>query len=184
MIPNWWLIKKRRINALPTTIVANPSVELGTSEPAAWFHSTNTEWVSGDAADGDKSLRINVNGATADWRTALFTIAPGWHRFGLSVKGQGDIVTVLAFRWFSDVAGNDYVGEQWLVLDQNYSDWRAVDEHIEVPATTIRGDLMFRAAFTTTVDVLGDLFFVEPVETFNYSFEFDSMHNSGYLGWL
>ena len=181
---NWWLVKQRRNNA-NQNLVANFSVELGTTEPLSWFYSAGTEWASGDAYDGSKSLRINVSSATADWRTAVYPVTGGTtYRCGLWIKGAGNIVTVLAVRWFSDALGADYIGETWIVLDQNYATWREVDEHLTAPVNALSGDIMFRAAFATTVDVLGDAFFVLEDATFAHGLEFDSMHNSGYLGWL
>lgn len=184
---NWWLIKKRRSRNVveAENLVANFSVELGTTEPLSWFYSVDgTEWVSSDAHDGVKALRINVSSDTADWRTAVYpVVGDTTYRCGLWVKGDGDIVTVLAVRWFSDALGADYLSETWIVLDQTYTDWREVDEHLTAPADALSGDLMFRAAFATTVDVLGDAFFVLEAD-FAHGLEFDSMHNSGYLGWL
>lgn len=183
---NWWLIKRRRSNRIiDPNLVRNFSVERGIIAPNNWNYSLiGTEWVTTDAHDGTKSVRLNPVSATADWRTDAYPVVGNTlYRCGLWIKGAGNIVTVLAVRWFSDAVGTVYIGETWIVLDQNYAAWREVDEHITAPANALSGDLMFRAAFATTIDVLGDAFFVEP-DTFAHGLEFDSMHNSGYLGWL
>ena len=169
---NWWLIKQRR-NHANQNLVANFSVELGTTEPLSWFYSlAGTEWVTSDAKDGAKSLRINVSSATADWRTAVYLVDGGTtYRCGLWIKGAGNVVTVLAVRWFSDALGTVYIGETWIVLSGNYTDWTKVEQSIPAPTAAQSGDLMFRAAFSTTVNVLGDAFFVQELPPIVESFE-------------
>lgn len=164
---NWWLIKKRRAAqsgvAATASLVANPNVELGDTEPTSWFYSASTEWVTGS----NRALRINVTGATADWRTAVYPVEAGaTYDCGMWVKGAADNVTVLAVRWFSDEAGTAYIGETWIPLEGANADWTKHSQHLVAPVGAVSGDLMFRAAFATTVDVLGDAFFVRKLNSY------------------
>lgn len=162
---NGWLIRRRRTNQPPVNLVANPSVELGDVDPTSWFHSDHTEWVTGNAYDGDKALRINVANGTADWRSAVFPVVGGkTYRVGVWVKGAADIVTVLPCRWWSDEAGTSYITENWLVLEGANPVWTKYQHDLVAPANAVSADLMFRAAFDTTVDVFGDMFFVYPLD--------------------
>ncbi|MBX3012352.1 MAG: hypothetical protein KF832_12630 [Caldilineaceae bacterium] len=161
----WWPIKGRRKRDQQRNRVANPSVEAGSVAPTGWFYSANTEWVAGDAHEGHRSLRINVTAALADWRTAVYPIEGGkTYRCGLWAKGQGNAQTVLAVRWFSDLLGANWITEAWLVLDGNYGDWTYCYQDIQAPANALSGDLMWRAAFATTVAMLADDFFVRRID--------------------
>lgn len=162
---NWWLIKRRRTRHEQRNRVANPSVELGTGVPDDWFFSAGTEWHTSDAHSGNRSLRINVVNALADWRSAVYPITGSKiYRCGLWAKGQGNAQTILAARWFSDAAGANWITETWIPLDGNYTDWTYRYQDIVAPANAQSGDLMLRAAFATTVDLLGDDFFVRQVD--------------------
>ncbi len=162
---NWWEIKRRRVRHAQRNRVQNPSVEGGDSAPHHWFYSAGTEWVNEDAHAGSRSLRINVTDAMADWRTVVYPIEGGkTYRCGLWAKGQGNAQTVLAVRWFSDAIGANWITETWLVLDGHYSDWTYCYQDIPAPANALSGDLMLRAAFATTVDMLGDDFFVRRID--------------------
>lgn len=142
-------------------VVANPSVETGASEPDNWFHTlTGTEWAT-QGRSGNRSLRINVANDLADWRSSVYPIVgERRYRVGLWVKGNGTPQMILAARWFSDAGGLTYITEQWLILDGIWGDWTPVSHNIVAPANALSGDLMFRAAFATTVDLYGDAFAV------------------------
>lgn len=161
MIPNWWRIKRRRVNSgvtSPESLVVNANVEAGTVEPDSWFRSASTEWVTGN----NRALRINVVNDVADWRSAVYPVEGGaTYDCGMWVKGAADIVTVLAVRWFSDLAGTQYLTETWIVLQGANATWTKHHQEIQAPYAARSGDLMFRVAFASTVDVLGDAFFVQ-----------------------
>jgi hypothetical protein len=143
-------------------VVATASVELGDSVPDAWFFTpTGTEWAHSEARTGNRSLHVQVANAVADWRSSLYAaVGARRYRVGLWVKGAGAPEMVLAARWFADTEGAAYLNEQWLVLDGHYSDWTRVYRHVIAPVGAQTGDLMFRAAFATTVDLYADDFTV------------------------
>lgn len=70
-------------------LVVNPSVEIGYIKPDHWFYSIQgTEWAS-QGHTGNRSLRINVVNATADWRSSLFPVTGGKaYRVGVWLKGN------------------------------------------------------------------------------------------------
>lgn len=142
-------------------LVSNPRVEAGDGAPDAWFFTlTGTEWAM-HGHSGSRSLRVQVFGATADWRSSLYAAAEQRpYRVGLWVKGMGAPETVLASRWFADGNGETYLTEQWLVLNGDYADWTQVYHHVAAPAGARSGDLMLRAAFPTTADLYADDFTV------------------------
>lgn len=183
---NWWIVKRRRSihgQTLGDNLVANPSVEFGDTDPDSWFYSlTGTEWVDGQGHSGSKAVRLNVAADTADWRSAVYDIEGGLtYRCGMWVKGVADIVTVLAVRWFSDEAGEDYISETWIVLQGTNADWTRYYQDIAAPSNALSGDLMFRAAFATTINVLGDDFFVQSTSLSLWSLIFDKRKNSMYI---
>ena len=142
-------------------VVANPSAETGTGEPDNWFHTlTGTEWAT-HGHSGNRSLRVNVANDLADWRSSPYPIVSGRkYRVDLWVKGTGAPEMILAARWFSDLDGLNWITEQWLVLDGIFNDWTHRSHIVTAPANALSGDLMFRAAFTTTADMYGDDFSV------------------------
>lgn len=145
-------------------LVANAGVEVGEAVPEDWFYSLqNTEWAN-QGHNGNRSLRINVANAMADWRTVLFPVVGGRrYRVGVWLKGTSTAQVVLAARWFSDIGGANYISEEWLVLDGVFADWTLRKHAIQAPANAVVCDLMFRAAFNTTADIYGDDFSVRRV---------------------
>lgn len=143
-------------------LVANAGAEVGAADPASWFHlPAGTEWAN-QGHNGVRSLRLNVAGAMADWRTALYPVTGGRrYRVGLWVKGTGTPQMVLAARWFSDAGGANYLTEQWLILGGTFANWTRKGHIVQAPVGALAGDLMFRAAFNTTADLYGDDFFVQ-----------------------
>ena len=109
-------------------------------------------------------MRINVADNLADWRSSPYLIEGGRrYRVGLWLKGSGAPELVLAARWFSDTNGANYLTEQWLILDGLFAAWTYRSHDLVAPANAQSGDLMFRAAFATTVDIFGDDFSVRRV---------------------
>lgn len=142
-------------------VVANPGAETGVIEPDNWFHTpTGTAWAT-QGHSSNRSLRVIVAGDVADWRSSLYPVVGGRrYRVGLWVKGMGTPEMILAARWFSDGDGLNWITEQWLILNGVWGDWTARAHNIVAPAAAVSGDLMFRAAFPTTVDIYGDDFSV------------------------
>lgn len=157
---------RRRVNRLALwhrrypNVVKNASVETGDGAPDEWFFTpTGTEWAQGIARTGNRSLRLHVAEEVADWRASLYPVVGGRrYRIGLWVRGIGAPEIVLASRWFSDTEGVAYLSEQWLVLDGQYADWTRVAHHVTAPEGALSGDVMFRAAFSTTANLYGDDF--------------------------
>lgn len=97
-----------------------------------------------------------MNNGTADWRTAVYPVESSQtYRCGVWVKGAADLVTVLAVRWFSNPEGTEYITETWVVLQGANINWTRYQQEIVAPVNAQSGDLMFRAAFATTINVLG-----------------------------
>lgn len=142
-------------------LVANPSGEEGTSEPNDWYHSVSaTEWALA-ARSGERSLRLNPVGATADWRAAHFTVVGGaGYRLRAYVKGTGSVQAFLTIRWFSDPGGSSFISEDNLALGGTYADWTLCQGDISAPGNAQSADLMFRCPTPTTVDLYGDDFYV------------------------
>lgn len=157
-------VPMKRRPRLGTELLANGSVEIGEAVPEDWFYSLqNTEWAN-QGRSGNRSLRINVANAMADWRSSLFPVTGDEsYRVGVWLKGASTPQVVLAARWFSDVGGSNYITEQWLILDGTFADWTLKNHVIQAPANAVVCDLMFRAAFNTTADIYGDDFSVRIV---------------------
>ena len=94
--------------AINTNLVSNPSVETANSaatSPQNWSPSGNgTEWSMIYARTGTRSLRIDVNNTSAEWREDAFSVVGGntYHAsgffYGQVTAGQ----FLLTMRWFSN----------------------------------------------------------------------------------
>ncbi len=73
-------------------LVANPSVEAGTTEPNDWYHSASAaEWAQ-VARSGGRSLRLYPVGGTADWRAAPLRSLVG-PRTGYAPTSRGPVAS-------------------------------------------------------------------------------------------
>lgn len=144
-------------------LIANPSVETEGAPgwPANWFHTlSGVAWAT-PGCTGERSLRLNPVNEMSDWRAEVFPVAGGkTYRVRLYVKGTASHETILAFRWFSDDNGANWIGEQWLWLEGSYPDWTLRDALALVPATARSADVMFRVFADSTADLVADDFYV------------------------
>ncbi len=146
-------------------LIRNGSVEEGTTDPAHWFHTLyDTEWAD-MGHYGARSLRINTNGGTPDWRAEVYPVeANAGYRMSFWVKGQGSNRLIVAVRWFSDPEGLNWITEQWIPVDGNYADWTQIVQDVTAPANAQSGDIMFRVwEAGTIVDIYSDDFVLRRV---------------------
>ncbi|WP_287960765.1 hypothetical protein [Caldilinea sp.] len=143
-------------------LVKNADVEAGTSTPDDWFASASgTVWDTAVKRTGYRSLKIQVNNGTANWRSALFSVTANRHyRVQGNFKGNGGPECYLTIRWFSDPDGTAFISENNLPLDGTYSQWTVVSGWFLAPPAAQTADIMFRCPAPTTVDINGDDFSV------------------------
>lgn len=161
--------------AISTNLVLNRSVEVGdvgATAPQDWFSSGNiTEWSMTYAKTGSRSIRIDIDNASAEWRGKVGPINGGdtyyinGYLFGQVVAGQ----FLLTIRWFSDSGGLAFVGENNLSLPVgNYSQWLPQGGDFTAPSGAKSCEIVFRAV-EASGDLYGDDFEVrqtEPMTTF------------------
>jgi len=143
-------------------LVANPGGETEgvPGEPASWFRTlSGTTWATPGRTD-TRGFRLHPTAELSDWRCAVFPLTEGLARVRVYVKGSGDAKTIIAFRWFSDAEGANWIGEEWMLLPSAYAEWTLREGIFTVPAGAQSGDLMFRVFEATTVDLSADDFYV------------------------
>jgi hypothetical protein len=145
-----------------TELVSNQDVEVGSVDPDSWFKSVQgASWVASEFRSGAKSLHLSVSGSSADWRANHFSVN-GLREYKVRtfVKGSGDANTFLTIRWFSDAAGNNFISENNIVLNNSYSTWTEAVNDFVSPATAQSADIMFRVTGSAVADLYADEFSV------------------------
>ncbi len=149
---------------LPPNLLTNPSVEepSGGDWPDAWnWSASNATRSAAQAHDGSKSLRVNPTASTGEWLSSLYTVVGGVnYRLCGYFKGTGGGECFLTVRWWSDVGGTQFVGEQNIALSDTYADWTEISGVFWAPGGAVRADVMFRCPAPTTVDIYGDSFYL------------------------
>lgn len=145
-------------------LVFNASAETGDAEPDNWFHSENgTEWAN-QGYTGNRSLRINVASATADWRSSLYLVTGGKaYRVGVWLKGAAAGECFLTVRWFANQDGSGFISENNILLNGIYVTWQRVLATLLSPVNAHSGDVVWRCPSPSTADIYGDDFLVRQV---------------------
>lgn len=155
---------------ISTNLLLNRSVEggsVGAARPQDWSSSVNgTEWSTTYAKTGSRSIRIDVNNASAEWRGKVGTINGGstyqisGYFFGQVDAGQ----FLLTIKWFSDSGGLALLGENNLPLPvANYTQWIPQGGDFTAPSGAKSCELVFRAV-EASGNLYGDDFEVRQTE--------------------
>jgi hypothetical protein len=152
---------------IPENLVANPSVELGTTTPQGWFSTGNgTEWSTTYARTGARSLRINVTNSSAEWRSNV-TAVQGENTYQIQGYFMGNITEdqfVFSVIWFSDSRGLNFVDENDVSVPiGNYSRWLLGGQEITAPTNAKSFEIVFKAV-NGTGDMYGDDFEIRQAE--------------------
>jgi len=168
------------IGKLGAGLLLNPDVEEGVTLPDHWFQGANAYWSTVEYRSPTHSLQINVVGATGDWRSRPFLVAPNTlYRVLGFFKGTGAANMFLTIRWFSDKEATAFISEDNIALDATYPDWTLRSGDLTSPSNAMSADVMFRASVATTANLYGDDFFVKQVDGKVYpnETEEDVVHN-------
>jgi len=157
--------------SISRNLILNPSVEvgeIGTTKPNYWFPSENgTEWSTAYARTGSRSLRINVNNASAEWKSNAAIIDEGntyqiQGFFGGQVKAAQFL---LVGRWFSDSQGVNFIKEDIITIPVgNYTQWLSLGLALTAPSGAKSCRILFRAV-NGSGDLYGDDFEVRQTES-------------------
>lgn len=157
--------------AVATNFVLNRSVETGDAGlkvPQDWSSSGNgTEWSTAYARTGSRSLRINVDNSSAEWKSKAEPVNEGstYHINGY-ITGQ---VTadqfLLTIRWFSDSQGLTPIAENNVSIPVgNYSQWQLGEGYFTAPSETKSCEIVFSAVHGSG-DLYGDDFEIRQAES-------------------
>jgi len=151
--------------------ILDPSIELGeigAATPHNWFPSENgTEWSTTHARTGSRSIRINVNNASSEWKSKVTTIHGGY-TYQIHGFFRGEVTAeqfFLTVRWFSDPEGLSFIEENNVPMPvTNYSQWLPVGDIITAPTRAKTCVIVFRAV-DGSGDIYGDDFEVRQTES-------------------
>ena len=132
--------------------------------PEDWYWSVSNATWANQGHTGQHSLRINVSGATGEWRSLPFPVqANKTYRVEAWVKGVGSDQTFLTIRWWTNPDGTGFISEDNIPLYQDYSDWTKISQDFVAPPTAQSADILFRCPAVTTADIYGDDFSVRQI---------------------
>jgi len=157
--------------SISTNLILNPSVEVGETgvvKPNYWFASENgTEWSTAYARTGSRSLRINVNNASAEWKSNVMIIHEG-STYQIQGFVRGQVIAaqfLLVGRWFSDSQGVNSIKEDTIPIPVgNYTQWLPLGFAIPAPSGAKSCRIMFQAV-NGSGDLYGDDFEVRETES-------------------
>jgi len=157
--------------SVSTNLILNPSVEIGETgaiKPNYWFPSENgTLWSTDHARTGSRSLRINVNNASAEWKSKATIIHAG---YTYQIRGfvRGEVAAAqfsLTVRWFYDTEGFDLISENKISIPiGNYSQWLPLGNAFTAPNGAKSCTIAFEAV-NGSGDIYGDNFEVRQTES-------------------
>ena len=153
-------------------LILNPSLEtgeIGQVKPDYWFPSENgTEWSTAYAKTGSRSVRINVNNASAEWKSEV-TMVNGEYTYLIQVFFKGEVTAdqfSLVIKWFSDLEGHSFIDENSKSIPvNNYAQWLPMGMVVTAPEEAKSCEIVFRA-IDASGDLYGDDFEVRQTEYF------------------
>lgn len=157
--------------SVSTNLILNPSVEIGEAgaiKPNYWFPSGNgTLWSTDHARIGSRSLRINVNNASAKWKSEATTVHEG-RSYQILGFFSGKVTAAqfsLTVKWFSDTEGLDPISENKISIPiHNYSQWSPLGNTFIAPNGAKSCAVAFEVV-NGSGDMYGDGFEVRQTES-------------------
>jgi hypothetical protein len=154
--------------SISRNLILDPSVETGNSMPSYWLPSVNgTEWSTAYAKTGFRSIRINVNNASAEWKSEVTAVREGdtYQTVGF-FKGK---VTAdrfsLIIKWFSDLQGYYNITENKISIPiGNYTQWIGIGNVFTAPSGAKSCQIIFKAE-SASGDLYGDNFEVRQTQS-------------------
>jgi len=160
-----------RLNRIP-----NSSVEDGVEWPDDWYHSATGAYWADNPRTGFKSLLLDVDTATADWRCKAFQVIPN-EKYTLQAWVKGNALSgefFLTIRWWRDLAATDFISENNIPIPLGtYDDWTLFSNEFPAPSEAVSADVMFRCPTPSTGKLYADDFAVltEPVPQYRITIE-------------
>jgi len=158
------------IGAISRNLILNPSLETeetGQVKPAYWVPSINgTEWSTTYAKTGSRSIRINVNNASAEWQSETVKVNGG-QTYQVQGFFKGTVTAdqfSLVIKWFSDLNGNNLIKQDSKIIPvNNYTQWLPIGDLFTAPVEAKSCKLVFSASGAIG-DLYGDDFEVRQTE--------------------